>query len=297
MLVPSEYSASQPCWTNFRILRDEVKNTEDGGPGGPDFPKFSVVKDGYERPRADGHSFSGFPSAIILGNAIKLWAEIHDYGITVVTNAAILLNNDIRPSDFSREIWAFMFVLDVGANSQGPDGNPAKAFQLLQVSLMRKEELGPLSDTWDQAVDHCRQAAVARRKEDPVHLLAAYLPAVFVMANTGVTTWYHFPVYLPRREDAFSLDGTSRSIISDAHRMCSEAMNAGDIFRVPEESGRYKHTPDLGTVVKYGKKKWMWQARDENVYWDALARRMSHKDSPYKSGLPPREIWARFQGL
>ncbi|EIW60785.1 uncharacterized protein TRAVEDRAFT_46026 [Trametes versicolor FP-101664 SS1] len=49
MLVPSEYSASQPCWTNFRILRDEVKNTEDGGPGGPDFPNFSVVKDGYER--------------------------------------------------------------------------------------------------------------------------------------------------------------------------------------------------------------------------------------------------------
>lgn len=49
MLVPSDYSASQPCWTNLRILRHEVKNTEDGGPGGPDFTKFSLIKDGYER--------------------------------------------------------------------------------------------------------------------------------------------------------------------------------------------------------------------------------------------------------
>ncbi|OJT12229.1 hypothetical protein TRAPUB_11217 [Trametes pubescens] len=258
---------------------------------------FCRRSDDPNSPRADGHSFSGYPSAITLGNAIKLWVEIHNYGFTVVTNTVILLNNDIQPSDFSREIWAYLFVLDVGANSQGPDGNPAKAFQLLQTSLVRKEELGPLSDEWDEMVNHCRLAAAARREEDPVHLLAAYLPAIFVMANTGLTTRHHFPVYLPRREDAFSLDGTYRSIIADAHRMCSEAMNAGDIFRVPL-SGIYKHTPDLGTVVKHGKKnKWRWESRDENAYWDALSRRMTHKDSPYQSGLTPREIWARFQGL
>ncbi|EIW60782.1 uncharacterized protein TRAVEDRAFT_28262 [Trametes versicolor FP-101664 SS1] len=49
MLVPSAYSPSQPRWTTFRILRHEVKNTEDGDTGGSDIPKLSLVSDASER--------------------------------------------------------------------------------------------------------------------------------------------------------------------------------------------------------------------------------------------------------
>ncbi|KAL1947378.1 hypothetical protein VTO73DRAFT_14339 [Trametes versicolor] len=179
-----------------------------------------------------------------------------------------------------------------------PGGNPAKAFQLNDMSLVEREELGPLSGdngTWNTITALCHEEAELRRQSRSALVPAAVLPTVFLVMGTGIAVWKQFPVFLPPRKpgDTYAFDESARTVLADTRRICIEAMSTGAIFRPPKT---YKPMPDIGTLARSGKK-WVWEGRDDHPYWVALARRMSRSGSPYKSGLAPFNIWAHFHSL
>lgn len=98
--------------------------------------------DNLEDLHDEDQPLAGYKSASALGNAIKHWLEYHDYGFRLVNCATVLLHNNI-PTDFTNCSRAFKFSIDVGIKREGTRGNPAKAFQLNDVSLVEREELGP----------------------------------------------------------------------------------------------------------------------------------------------------------
>lgn len=230
--------------------------------------------------------------------AIKQWIESHDYSFGAVTYATVLLNNG-APTGHSLTncTWVFKFTINLGIKHEpGTGGNPAEAFLLHDVSLVKREELGPLcgdAGTWNTITALCREEAEYRRQEGspPVPIF----PAIFLVMGTGLAIWRQFPVFLPPRPlgDTFAFDETSRAVIADTRRMCIEAMRTGVIFRLPETN---KPMPDIGTLVRRGKK-WPWEGRDDHPFWVALARRISRSGSLYESGLAPLEIWTRFHRL
>lgn len=253
--------------------------------------------DNLEDLHDEDQPLAGYKSASALGNAIKHWLEYHDYGFRLVNCATVLLHNNI-PTDFTNCSRAFKFSIDVGIKREGTRGNPAKAFQLNDVSLVEREELGPLSGdngTWNAITALCHEEAELRRQSRSALVPAAVLPAVFLVMGTGIAVWKQFPVFLPPRKpgDMYAFDESARAVLADTRRICIEAMSTGAIFRPPKT---YKPMPDIGTLARSGKK-WVWEGRDDHPYWVALARRMSRSGSPYKSGLAPFDIWARFHSL
>lgn len=227
---------------------------------------------------------------------MKHWIENHEYAFRAVTSATLLLHDDI-PADLADCARVFKFMITLNPKHEGTDGNPAKGFQLIDGSLVKREELGPLASdngTWNAMMTLCREEAEFRRHSTLVP--AAVLPAIFIVMGTGIGVWKQFSVFLPSRRpgDAYAFDESSRAVLADTRLMCVEAMSTGAIFRPPKTYDR--PMPDIGTLVRRGKK-WAWEGRDDHLYWVALARRMSRSGSLYKSGLAPFEIWARFHNL
>ncbi|KAI0373285.1 hypothetical protein BV20DRAFT_963125 [Pilatotrama ljubarskyi] len=84
-----------------------------------------------------------------------------------------------------------------------------------------------------------------KRFNDPVHILTGMIPAVFLMMNTGLSTWHYFPVCAPQRMagGVTVLSASTRALAEDAREMCLGVMNIGDILRVPKTP---PPEPDVG---------------------------------------------------
>lgn len=208
----------------------------------------------------------------------------------------MLLGNEIPTATAPR---GYRFLIDLGANNEGPDGNPAKTFKLVDAALLTKEQLGPLADskTWSDVLAVCRQDADTRRRTDPSDDRVV-LPAVFVVLDVSFSTWHFLPIYLGYSRIGDALGEPLRAAVEDTLRMSAEAMEAGDVFRKPQTQYTREPTPEVGDFVKRGRKKWEWERRrDEAAYWDALAGRMSRSGSAYRSGLHPSDVWHCFHRL
>lgn len=162
---------------------------------------------------------------------------------------------------------AIVFVLSQGKPDPNGPNNPAKAFELVEGGIVRRDEQDFVDENWPRVESMCRNLAAAMRASLPEperRAFAGFIPVAFHFRPTEMTAFHQYPVYRLRAHGSGpSYDQRTteeeRMLFNNVVRVCAGYMNQGLVPRA--SGGDYNRPlPDVGSY-KRSKKTWVW------VHW------------------------------
>ncbi|TBU24814.1 hypothetical protein BD309DRAFT_959826 [Dichomitus squalens] len=241
----------------------------------------------------------GYPSAASIASALRYWATIHMWSLRTITETNA--HGRAGVDWYLKNQHAMVFVLSPRNPDAADPDNPAKAFQLEEGGMVRKDDRDFLRSQWDLIEKTCKTLTDSMRAklatEAERQAFAVFLPAAFHFKTTGLVSFHQYPIYRlrehgagPSYEHAHNEENCHCRLLDDIAQMCVESINCGVVLRA---RGGDDNQP-LPNVCFHSRTKKSWECRRLNWEWDKVG---VHAPSHFRSGLYPAEIYRRYHQL
>ncbi|KAI1783426.1 hypothetical protein LXA43DRAFT_1046951 [Ganoderma leucocontextum] len=224
--------------------------------------------------------------------AVKEWAEIHKYGLTVLAHSTLRLPRGVKAN--LRRGRVLVFVVEPARRAESAaNENPATAFTLCAVKLVEAEHALPLPSP--EALELSRLAAEFdepgfRGDSGKYATPAGYVPVCFALGTAFVFTT-QYPVYrASHHTDDTELEDKTIRMFKDVTHVFVTLINNGVVFRPPSEGPAAP--PDVWRMVP-ARNGWRWQ-QDPGA-WDLMGMLMPLQDIQFQTTYSVTGLWARFQ--
>ncbi|KAI1783173.1 hypothetical protein LXA43DRAFT_956582 [Ganoderma leucocontextum] len=237
----------------------------------------------------------GYSSTASVANALKRWTNIHVWTMqTIIDATAHKMGGGI--DDHLENQHAIVVVLSPGKPDPSDPNNPAKAFQLAEVSLVRKDQREFLVSQWPYIESICNRMGDSMRSklsEDERRTFAGFIPAAFHFETTGMVSFHQYPIYRLRAHGSGPSYEHPRTAEEDmlfnhVGYLCGGLINQGMVLRAPGGDDNAP-LPDTG-LYKRVKKSWVWMRSEWK--WDMMDT--SDHGAPYESFA---EMFTRYHQL
>ena len=227
--------------------------------------------------------------------AVKQWAEIHKYGLTVLAHSTLRLPRGVKAN--LRRGRVLVFVVEPTPLSAtepvAADANPATAFTLCAVKLVEAEHAPPLPNP--EALGLSRLAAAFDEPgfygdSDRYATPAGYVPVCFELGAAFVYTTQYAVYRASHHSDDTELEDKTIRMFEDVTHVFVILINNGVVFRPPSEGPAAP--PDVGRMFR-AQSGWRWQ--QDLGAWDLMGMLMPLQDIPFQTSYSVTGLWARFQ--
>ena len=240
---------------------------------------------------AEGPKKAGFSTPMSLAHAVMKWAEIHEYAMSYMANAAVLLHGKGVENTLN-SACGVLYVL-VPNPAPGPDSrtandseasNPATAFRLECFPAVVSPDTPATSflgthGLLDRALARCKGVAELQRMLLPYNRnYAGVIPALFMVLDTQHVQHFYYRIYRLSIHSDCPLDPIPARVWGEIMTICREAVDAGRVLKAPDYETRVQ--PHVGRYKRVGNK-WKWERSEEED--QAMASRVS-RDNVFSPG-------------
>ncbi|KAI0713561.1 hypothetical protein C8Q76DRAFT_465156 [Earliella scabrosa] len=222
---------------------------------------------------AEGPKKAGFSTPMSLAHAVMKWAEIHEYAMSYMANAAVLLHGKGVDNTLN-SACGVLYVL-VPNPAPGPDSrtandseasNPATAFRMECFPAVVSPDTPGTSflgthGLLDRALARCKGVTELQRMLLPdIRNYAGVIPALFMVLNTQHVQHFYYRIYRLSIHSDCPLDPIPARVWGEIMTICREAVDAGRILKAPDYETRVQ--PHVGRYKRVGNK-WKWERSEE----------------------------------
>ncbi len=225
--------------------------------------------------------------------AVRKWAEIHNYGLTVLAHSTLRLPRGVKANLRRGRVLVFVVEPARGQGIAPADENPATAFTLRAVKLIEAEHALPLPAP--EALELSQLAAEFdepgfRGDPDPHATPAGYVPVCFELGTAFVFTTQYAVYRASHHTDDTELEDKTIRMFKDVTHVFVALINNGVVLRPPSDGSAAP--PDIGRMVR-ARNGWRWQ-QDPGA-WDLMGMLKPLQAIPFQTTYSVTGLWARFQ--
>ena len=216
---------------------------------------------------AEGHEGAGFSSPIALAHAMRTWAETHEFAMSYMANAAVVLHGKGVENTLNSPCAVFYPLASNRAPSSGDDDdsdNPATAFRLASFPTVISPDTPTgsyMREALEKGLADCKKVANMHRTVLPYHRsYAGVVAAIFMVNGTTHINQFCYPIYRIHQHNDCPLDHVPFVAWKHVMIACRQAVDTGRVLKAPDYSTRFQ--PHVGTYRRRGRK-WIWVCSEE----------------------------------
>nr|VWP01456.1 Carnitine acetyl transferase [Ganoderma boninense] len=233
---------------------------------------------------------AGYATPLALGHAIRDWAGIHSYSISVYLHAMLRIAGGVEASIRERRVFLFFMVSQrtpEECTSQPIDGNPATAFILKEARLVREDFSSTYQRDENSPPDADFRPPGLPEDQDE----AGAIPILWIVNGASFMVSTQYSVYPASHHPDDAPPGEAMAaVFKEMSQIFMTFMNYGIVLHPPADP-RGLAPPDSGTLVQ-ARKGWKWH-RDRRA-WRTVKELMPHHGVTPQTPFSPTDLWTHF---
>ena len=235
----------------------------------------------------------GYLTPMSAGKALHQWYIIHQWSLNAIGDAFIRLHGGVdalfQPGPRRTLLFTVGAVGDHG-------GNPAKAFKLFNVNIVKSEEHYAIAERSEEMQSLCDGVNADLRRSGFFYVdrsFAGMFCAAFVVAGTGVVNHEKIALYrLPLQHVPNDVnDGQTRRALSHSVQFLSSVITSGAVLRYQQSDRRAE--PERGRYVRT-RGSWRFQPLRDNQWETLVLSANGNRETVPRMELATSEILTLF---